>query len=292
MSIQLLEKGKERKKRALSASEDPGKRVVTNNNGTHSNEQELDKLRNEVGRLRGLIRHKDEEISRLNDQNLHFLNSAAHDLRNPLGVIQMYCEFMQTEPGESVDDSIREFISVITSTGKQMQGIINNMLDYSKMESGSIGLELIPVEMDHLLSKALMVSTKKAASHNITLVNDSAETGMVLTIDGHRIEQAVNNLIDNAIKFSKPGSTVRIRSDRADNGFYVTVRDEGQGIPETEHHKLFKPFSKTRVLPLNGDSRTGLGLALVKTIVEKHNGSVGFESETGKGSEFYFWLPV
>jgi len=292
MSIQLLEKGKERKKRTSPVNENPGKRSVSNNSHEIHEEQELEKLRNEAGRLRGLIRQKDEEISRLNEQNLHFLNSAAHDLRNPLGVIQMYCEFMQSEPEAGLDESIGEFISVITSTGKQMQGIINNMLDYSKMESGRIGLELIPVEMDHLLNKAILISAKKAASHNITLVNDSAETGIVLNIDGHRIEQAIYNLIDNAIKFSKPGSRVWLSTEKADNGFYFTVKDEGQGIPASEHPKLFKPFSKTSVLPLNGDSRTGLGLALVKTIVNKHNGSVGFDSETGKGSEFYFWLPV
>lgn len=292
MSVRLLEKGVERKKRVQTPTE---KSVKRSENGTaekRNGKQDPGKLHDEITRLRGLIRQKDEEISRLHDQNLHFLNSAAHDLRNPLGIIQMYCEFMLTEPEDSLNESIREFISVITGTGIQMQGIINNMLDYSKMESGRIGLELIPVEMDHLISKSVLVSSKKAATHNITLINDAEETGMVLNIDGYRIEQAVTNLIDNAIKFSKPGSRVWIGSQLADNGFYVTVKDEGQGIPESEHQKLFKPFSKTRVLPLNGDARTGLGLALVKTIVEKHNGSVGFESESGKGSDFYFWLPV
>ncbi|MFU8860989.1 MAG: sensor histidine kinase [Cyclonatronaceae bacterium] len=292
MSVRLLDKGVERKKRVLASAENSVRRSAKDHAEKRNGKQDREQLNDETVRLRSLIRQKDEEISRLNDQNLHFLNSAAHDLRNPLGVIQMYCEFMLTEPEENLNEAIREFISVITGTGIQMQGIINNMLDYSKMESGSIGLELMPVEMDHLISKSLLVSAKKADTHNITLINDAEETGMVLNIDGYRIEQAITNLIGNAIKFSKPASRVWIGSQMADNGFYITVKDEGQGIPESEHDKLFKPFSKTRVLPLNGDARTGLGLALVKTIVEKHNGSVGFESEEGKGSEFYFWLPV
>jgi signal transduction histidine kinase len=292
MSAQLLEKGKERKKRVLIQGESAGKGDYARNGHDPDLKSNFEKAKEEIERLRGLIRQKDEEISRLNDQNLHFLNSAAHDLRNPLGVIQMYCEFMVSEPSDSGDESVREFISVISGTGKQMQGIINNMLDYSKLESGRIALELMPVEMDHLLHKAVMVYSARANSHGVALQLESADSGMVLNIDGHRIEQALHNLIDNAIKFSAPSTTVSIRSEKRENGFYVYVRDEGQGIPADEHKKLFRPFGKTSVQPLNGDSRTGLGLAIVKTIVEKHNGSAGFESEPGHGSEFYFWLPL
>jgi two-component system, sensor histidine kinase and response regulator len=292
MNIHLLnKKSKERSKSEMATDDQNGFHTAADSDNTIMS-NDLTALRREIRNLRSIVKQKDNEITELNDQNLHFLNSAAHDLRNPLGVIQMYCDFMRSEPEENYDESTREFIQIISSTGTQMQRIINNMLDYSKLESGRIALEKISVDTDHLLSKVITTNTQKAESHNIRIQLDPTSTGTVLHIDGQRIEQAMNNLVDNAIKFSQPGTVITVSSETADGGQYITVKDEGQGIPGDEQHKLFKPFSKTSVQPLNGESRTGLGLALVKTIIEKHKGSVGFESTAGKGSEFYFWLPV
>jgi signal transduction histidine kinase len=292
MSIQILDKSTERKKRVLASAGQSQKRSSPKSSGSTQTSDEISELKKEIRRLESIAGKKDEKIAELNELNLHFLNSAAHDLRNPLGVIQMYCDFMRSEPDENYDESVREFISIISSTGTQMQRIINNILDYSKLGSGRISMEMMPVEVDQLLHRSVLTNTEKAQAHNITLSLKPEESGTVLNIDSQWIEQAISSLIDNAIKFSQPGTTVTLSSRISDQGIYISVKDEGQGIPESEHQKLFKPFGKTCVQPLNGDSRNGLGLAIVKTIVEKHNGAAGFDSSPGAGSEFYLWLPI
>jgi len=111
-------------------------------------------------------------------------------------------------------------------------------------------------------------------------------------IDIHKIRQVIDNLISNALKFSFTSSRVEIFAGIKDGDALVYVKDEGQGISKEEHHKLFKPFSRTSVKSTAGEMNTGLGLAICKKIVESHLGKIWGESEPGQGSIFYFTLPL
>jgi signal transduction histidine kinase len=114
----------------------------------------------------------------------------------------------------------------------------------------------------------------------------------LLRFDRGKVEQILNNLISNALKFSPPGAAVTLQASRVNGSIVVSVRDQGQGIPAEELDKLFKPFGKTSTRSTDGERSTGLGLAICRKIVEGHGGRIWAASEVGKGSVFSFSLPV
>ena len=114
----------------------------------------------------------------------------------------------------------------------------------------------------------------------------------MISFDPGKITQVVNNLISNAIKFSNPGTTINVNSFQTDTEIYISVQDQGQGIPKNELDKLFQPFSKLSVRSTAGERSTGLGLNIAKRIITGHQGRIWVESEVGKGSTFTFSLPL
>lgn len=118
------------------------------------------------------------------------------------------------------------------------------------------------------------------------------EQKLIVSIDQGKISQVLNNLIGNAIKYSYPDSIITIKVFKEGDQFVTQVIDNGQGIPESEIEGIFNPFKRTSVRPTGGEASHGLGLAIVKKIIEGHNGHVGVRSEFGKGSVFYFTLPI
>jgi signal transduction histidine kinase len=131
-----------------------------------------------------------------------------------------------------------------------------------------------------------------AGRKQITVEYHCANDLPILQLDRKKIEQVLNNLISNAIKYSFPQSKVEIYSKCENNNLVISVSDEGQGIPPSEMDKLFKPFSRTSAKATSGESSTGLGLVIVRKIIEAHNGQVWAESQIKKGSTFYISLPV
>jgi signal transduction histidine kinase len=131
-----------------------------------------------------------------------------------------------------------------------------------------------------------------AGRKQITVEYHCANELPILQLDRKKIEQVLNNLISNAIKYSFPQSKVEIHSKCENNNLVISVSDEGQGIPQAEMDKLFKPFSRTSAKATSGESSTGLGLVIVRKIVEAHNGRVWAESRVKKGSTFYISLPI
>jgi signal transduction histidine kinase len=113
-----------------------------------------------------------------------------------------------------------------------------------------------------------------------------------MRVDVDKIQQVLNNLISNAIKYSHPQTTVQIRATRKQNDVLISVTDSGQGIPKSEFDKLFKAFSKTSVKSTDGENSTGLGLLICRQIVEAHSGKIWLESQVGVGSTFYVLLPI
>jgi signal transduction histidine kinase len=165
-------------------------------------------------------------------------------------------------------------------------------LDVSVIDSGKISIHLEPVNLMNLIRNNVALNRVIAGRKQITVEYQSANELPILQLDRKKIEQVLNNLISNAIKYSFPQSTVHILSKSDHDNLIICVSDEGQGIPPSEMNKLFKPFSRTSVKATSGESSTGLGLVIVRKIVEAHGGRVWAESEVKKGSSFYISLPV
>ena len=143
-----------------------------------------------------------------------------------------------------------------------------------------------------LVTQNLNLNDFLAQTKRIKILSNFEMTHQILSIDKAKIEQVLNNLISNAIKYSYPDSIVIVKIFKEDNRIVTQVIDHGQGIPKEEIEGIFYPFKQTSVRPTSGETSHGLGLAIVKKIVEGHNGYFGVSSEEGKGSIFYFNLPT
>jgi signal transduction histidine kinase len=253
---------------------------------------ELSRLNNELANLQRELTKKNIELEKLNEEKNRFLGIAAHDLRNPLNAIQMYSEFLLEEAAGALDAEHLDFVSIIHSSSKFMLQLVDDLLDVAKIESGKLQLELEPTDLAALTQRNVVINSVMAAKKHISL-NFRHESELPdLMLDKAKMEQVLNNLITNAVKFSNPGSSVETTLARSGDTAILSVADQGQGIPSHEVGKLFKPFQRTSVRSTDGEESTGLGLAIVRKIVAGHQGKVWVESEVGKGSTFYVSLPL
>ena len=224
----------------------------------------------------------------LNEQKNEFLGMAAHDLRNPIGVIQGFSELLE----EQVDGELKEYTSMISKESSKMLQLLNDLLDISKIEAGRLDLKTTKTNYIALVKQNIKINNFIAKKKNIKIVSDFETTNKILEIDDGKIEQVLNNLLSNATKYSYPNSKIIVKIFLEGNQVVTQVIDQGQGIPEKEIDGIFNPFKKTSIHPTGCESSHGLGLAIVKKIIEGHLGSVGVTSKIGEGSVFYFKLPI
>ena len=233
-----------------------------------------------------------EQLSKANAAKNRFLGMAAHDLRNPLASIRGLAEFLRDGVvGDLTPDQL-DLINTIHTASQSMLRMVNELLDVATIESG----ELKVVQADHnlceLIEKSVYLANIDAAKKNTSISFSPPPRPATAWIDAAKIQQVVDNLLNNAVKYSPPGSriTAEYRWDSEHRIF--AVKDQGPGIPENERDKLFKDFGRLSVQPTGGEKSTGLGLAICRKIVDAHNGTIVAENLTGGGCEFRVTLPV
>ena len=252
---------------------------------------ELSRLNNELVSMQRELSKKNMELAELNNIKNQFLGMAAHDLRNPLAIIINYSEFIEEE-GENLSKDQLEFISQIKSSTKFMLNLVTDLLDVTAIEAGKINLNLESVDLITLLKNIIALNKPLAVKKIINILFTSSENSITLLLDRGKIEQVITNLITNAIKYSYSKTEILVELKKTDSEVIISVKDQGQGIEEKEINLLFKPFQKTSVKSTAGEKSTGLGLYIVKRIVDGHKGRIWVESEKGKGSTFSVSLPI
>lgn len=253
---------------------------------------QLSRLNNELVTLQRDMAKKNVELERLNRLKNQFLGMAAHDLRSPLAIIQTYSEFLLEEAAPKLDEEHLDFLSTIHGSSQFMLQLITDLLDVSTIESGKLALNVQPTELRELIERNVALNAVLAKKKQIEVRCRLPETPVQVTADPTKLEQVMNNLVTNAVKFSHPFAVVEIRVAAEVGRVVVSVADEGQGIPAAELDKLFQPFSKTSVQSTGGEKSAGLGLMIARKIVEGHGGEIWVESEVGRGSTFHFSLPL
>jgi len=249
-----------------------------------------------------------ERLRELNELKNRFLGIAAHDLRSPLALVKSYVELLSVEERDVVTlaggqaDEVcfpqaviaqrRNIYERLNSIGDRMFALINDLLDVSAIEAGKLDVNPVPTDLLAFLREAIMNNRPIAERKGIGVHLEAGEAVPPVPLDPRRIAQVIDNLIGNAVKFSHAGKAVSIKVAREGNAVRVAVRDQGQGIPETELGRLFREFGKTSVRPTGGEKSTGLGLLIVKKIIEAHHGRIWVESKVGVGSTFTFELPL
>ena len=174
-----------------------------------------------------------------------------------------------------------------------MFGLINDLLDISKIESGNLHLNICPLNLSEFISQSVEINQVLAAKKGIIIqIVPDRLLPETVAWDRSKIELVVNNVLGNAIKFSQPDSTVTLRLSAADHSLVMQVEDRGAGLPEEILGQLFIPFSKASRLGTRGEKGTGLGLAIARRIVEGHGGEIRAENMPEGGTRFVVTLPV
>ena len=235
------------------------------------------------------IRSEKDELERLNAEKNRFLGMAAHDLRNPLfGVLSLTEALMRRG---SVPDADRKLLEQIAKATKSMKALVDDFLDVSAIEAGELRLRLERVDLGSVIEESVAGQRDLSTRKNIELRFERTGDTTVVA-DRHKIGQVMVNLITNALKFSPEHSTVYVSIVASGAAARVSVADTGPGISPADRDLLFRPFSVASTRATGGESRTGLGLAICRKIIEGHGGRIWVESNEYRGSVFVFELAL
>ena len=235
-------------------------------------------------------------LQRINRQKNELLGIAAHDLKNPLGGIVGFAGAIRvsldTEDLSILRSDMIDMTESIEQSARHMLHIINGLLDASALEDGNVKLEITDCDMGLLAGSVISLNEPSARKKHIETKLE-AENGCVVYGDIQRLQEVVDNLLSNAIKYSPPETSVHVAVSHASpSTVQISVRDEGPGLTKDDRKRLFGKFQKLSARPTGGESSTGLGLAIAKSIVDLHGGNIRAESEEGRGSNFIVDLPV
>jgi len=228
----------------------------------------------------------------LNELKNRFLGMAAHDLRSPLGIMKGFLGLFVDGSLGDLTDIQREIIQQLNTTSNNMLALVDDLLDINAIESGRLVIQTEEVNLFEYLKECQASNLILAEAKSIQLNLDPESDLPPVSMDRKRIDQVINNLITNAIKFSYPETVITICAVVMEDEIAISVTDQGQGIPDHEISKLFTEFGRTSVRPTAGEKSTGLGLAITKRIVEAHGGRIWVKSQAGLGSTFTFTLPL
>lgn len=244
-----------------------------------------------------IILEKNEALKNLNKEKNNFLGIAAHDLKNPITAIKGFSKIIEDENVGLDKEEIIDFSKEIRVTSESMFQIVIDLLDINAIEEGKINLTNDFFQIDEYIKIKIDTYEIRAKEKDITLIFKDVLENYTVYADNNKIGQVLENLISNAIKFSPFNKNIWISSERVfnekdkKNYIRVAVKDEGPGISEEDMKKLFGKFAKLSARPTNDESSTGLGLSIVKKLVEAMGGTIWCESELGKGAAFIMELP-
>jgi signal transduction histidine kinase len=234
------------------------------------------------------VRQQASEIQKLAAEKDEILGVAAHDIRGPLTTILGFLELARMNLTTADTASLDEDLAVIEEAARKATFLLSDLLDVKKIEAGKIHFQPVEIDAGGFLDAATALGVLQARQSRVTF-SVFVEPGLKLYADPHRLEQAVQNLVANALKFTPEGGTVTVQAGAAPSGVEVSVVDTGPGITPEELSQLFTAF-------VQGEAGrkgvgTGLGLAIAKKLVELHGGRIYVESAPGKGSRFAFVIP-
>jgi two-component system sensor histidine kinase VicK len=238
-----------------------------------------------------------KQVLEIREQNVAIENAAnfknqvlgmvAHDLRNPLAAVESTAMIMELE---DVDEDTRENIDIIKASCVKARGIITDLLEAARNDDQNV-IETTKIDLNLFLRK-IIDSWKIHNENRHAIVFSSAYIPLYAELNKEKFHRVMDNLISNALKFSKENDKVEIHLDMENNNAVIEVRDHGLGIPKDMIPHLFDRFSKAGRTGLNGEQSTGLGLSIVKQIIERHKGNISVSSAENQGSTFKITIPA
>jgi signal transduction histidine kinase len=237
------------------------------------------------------IAQKSRELEEASQHKSQFLANMSHELRTPLNAILGYAELISDGIYGEVPEKIGEVMDRVQASGQHLLGLINDVLDLSKIEAGQLTLSVDEYSFDNVVHSVISGVESLAAEKQLRLTTDLPEDLPAGRGDERRIAQVLMNLVGNAIKFTDSGE-VAVRVTAPDSTFVASVSDTGPGISREQQDVIFDEFQQVDSSSTRTKGGTGLGLAIAKRIIELHGGRIWIDSALGKGSTFSFSLPI
>jgi signal transduction histidine kinase len=237
------------------------------------------------------LEEKGRELEMASKHKSQFLANMSHELRTPLNAILGYSELILDSIYGEMPEKARAVLERLQANGRHLLGLINDVLDLSKIEAGQLTLSLDDYSLSDVVHGVVSAVEPLAAEKRLAFKAEVAPDLPTGHGDGRRLSQVLLNLVGNAIKFTDKGE-VAIRASATNRAFTVAVCDTGPGIAAADQAKIFGEFQQADSSITRKKGGTGLGLSIAKRIIEMHGGRIWVESQPGKGLTFYFTLPV
>jgi two-component system phosphate regulon sensor histidine kinase PhoR len=228
---------------------------------------------------------------RLNELKSEFISNVSHELKTPLSIISMFGELLAEGRTKSPEQA-HDYAEIIWRESVRLGRLIDNVLDFAKIERGMGVYEFTEAELADVLDRVVELSSRRVAAAEMTLETEIEPDLPVLRLDTSALTLAVLNLIDNAIKYAGEGKRIALAVRRVGERIVLTVRDWGPGIAADEHERIFDRFYRARAIRLKPIRGSGIGLALVQHIARAHGGDAAVVSAPGQGATFRIWLPI
>lgn len=249
------------------------------------------KLKESYSGLEQKISDKTMQLELANRHKSEFLANMSHELRTPLNAVIGFSDVLQNQYFGQLNDRQQQYVRDINESGQHLLALINDSLDLSKVEAGRMDLELSRFGLPGAIDNAIVQIRERALRQNLVLTAAIGPGVGEIVADERKLRQILINLLTNAVKFTYPGGQVEVLAARGTSETLVTVRDSGPGIATEDQATIFEEFSQLKTQGSAAQEGTGLGLSLVRRLVELHHGRVWVESEPGHGAAFSFTLP-
>lgn len=256
-------------------------------------EKKVEQRTSELNESNKELKKAYHRVLELNEEKNEFLGIAAHDLKNPLTAISAFAEILK-EDKELPEDQREDFLDEIAKASSRMFSIVKNLLDVNAIEQGKLNTAMEEVSLKSINADLISQFKEATAKKEIKIIEEYLSNKYSVYADPNLTMQILQNILSNAIKFSPPNKNIylKVRDAVEPKLIEVCIKDEGPGFTEEDKKKLFQKFARLSARPTAGEHSTGLGLSIVKKLVEMMNGTIRLESQPGSGAEFIIKLPA
>jgi len=239
-----------------------------------------------------LVVQGSEKLAQVNQMKTEFVNIASHQLRTPLTGIKWAINLMNSNQSEKLTKEQSERIQIIKENNQRMINLVNDLLNLSRIEQGKLGLTPEKISLDEITRKIIKEHSLITKASNTELSLESEPNLPLISINSQGMELVLNNLIDNAIRYTKKKGLVKIKLFKKGNSVRCEIEDNGVGIPKGDQNKIFQKFFRSQNIMKYQTEGTGLGLFIAKAVIKNVKGQIGFFSQENKGTIFWFEIPI
>ncbi len=254
--------------------------------------EQLEQVNHQLNETNRNLNEANAKLREISEMKEEFLALTTHDLRSPLAVISGVISFFTSGRLGELSGEQKNMVAMMERNAQSLIELVNDLLDASKLEAGSMRLDPTSIDLRGLINELHETIEPLAREKNITLKEELPPRLPPIEADRAKLRRIIVNLLSNAIKFTQHGGTVTVTAERIGNYLRVAVADTGVGIAPEDVARLFDKYEQARSRATRGEKGTGLGLYIIRQLVELHGGEIHVQSEPGKGSTFTFTLPI